>query len=64
MRDDPQLQPDAISYNCVIGACHRAGQSTLALQVYSGICKLPGHDLMRQNLKFGCFLWMIVTGMP
>lgn len=33
MRDDPKLQPDAVSYNCVIGAAHRAGQSTVALKV-------------------------------
>jgi hypothetical protein len=50
MRDDPHLQPDAVSYNCVIGACHRAGQSTLALQVTLDSCKGQRFRSMRARV--------------
>lgn len=33
MRESTELQPDAVSYNCVISACQRAAEDTVALQV-------------------------------
>lgn len=34
MRESTELQPDAVSYNCVISACQRAGQGSVALQLF------------------------------